>query len=74
MDLISNRKPKSSDSAVSRTLWLKLTLQIAFLEPRHVLPMSDMEYSLSDRDEARKFNAFGIGDLPFGFKGNFRIQ
>jgi hypothetical protein len=32
------------------------------------------EYSLSDRDEAHKFNAFGLGDLPFGFKGNFRIQ
>ena len=32
------------------------------------------EYSLSDRDEAHKFNAYGLGDLPFGFKGNFRIQ
>ena len=32
------------------------------------------EYSLADRDEAHKFNAFGLGDLPFGFKGNFRIQ
>jgi hypothetical protein len=32
------------------------------------------EYSLSDRDEAHKFNAFGLGDLPWGFKGNFRIQ
>ena len=32
------------------------------------------EYSLSDRDERHKFNAFGLGDLPFGFKGNFRIQ
>jgi hypothetical protein len=32
------------------------------------------EYSLSDRDETHKFNAYGLGDLPFGFKGNFRIQ
>ena len=32
------------------------------------------EYSLSDRDEAHKFNAYGLGDLPWGFKGNFRIQ
>ena len=32
------------------------------------------EYSRSDRDEAHKFNAYGLGDLPFGFKGNFRIQ
>jgi hypothetical protein len=32
------------------------------------------EYSLSDRDEPHKFNAYGLGDLPFGFKGNFRIQ
>jgi Carboxypeptidase regulatory-like domain/TonB-dependent Receptor Plug Domain len=32
------------------------------------------EYSLADRDETHKFNAFGLGDLPFGFKGNFRIQ
>ncbi len=32
------------------------------------------EYSLSDRDEPHKFNAYGVGDLPFGFKGNFRIQ
>ncbi len=32
------------------------------------------EYSLSDRDEANKFNAYGLGDLPFGFKGTFRIQ
>jgi hypothetical protein len=32
------------------------------------------EYSLSDRDERHKFNAFGLGELPFGFKGNFRIQ
>ncbi|WP_263367225.1 TonB-dependent receptor [Edaphobacter bradus] len=32
------------------------------------------EYSLSDRDEAHKFNAFALGDLPWGFKGNLRIQ
>jgi hypothetical protein len=32
------------------------------------------EYSLSDRDEAHKFNAYGLGDLPFGFQGSFRIQ
>jgi hypothetical protein len=32
------------------------------------------EYSLSDRDEAHKFNAYGLGDLPWGFKGTFRIQ
>ncbi len=32
------------------------------------------EYSLSDRDERHKFNAYGLGDLPFGFKGNVRIQ
>ena len=32
------------------------------------------EYSRSDRDEAHKFNAYGLGDLPFGIKGNFRIQ
>jgi hypothetical protein len=32
------------------------------------------EYSLSDRDEAHKFNAYGLGDLPLGIKGNFRIQ
>jgi hypothetical protein len=32
------------------------------------------EYTLSDRDEAHKFNAFGYGDLPWGFTGNFRIQ
>jgi hypothetical protein len=32
------------------------------------------EYSYSDRDERHKFNAFGLGDLPFGFKGNLRIQ
>jgi hypothetical protein len=32
------------------------------------------EYSLSDRDETHKFNAYGLGDLPWGIKGNFRIQ
>ncbi len=32
------------------------------------------EYSLSDRDEPNKFNAYGLGDLPFGFKANVRIQ
>jgi Carboxypeptidase regulatory-like domain/TonB-dependent Receptor Plug Domain/TonB dependent receptor len=32
------------------------------------------EYSLSDRDEPHKFNAYAVGDLPFGFKGNLRIQ
>lgn len=32
------------------------------------------EYSLSDRDERHKFNAFGLGDLPLGFKLNTRIQ
>ena len=29
---------------------------------------------MSDRDEAHKFNAYGLGDLPWGFKGTFRIQ
>jgi hypothetical protein len=32
------------------------------------------EYSNSDRDERHKFNAYGIGDLPFGFEANVRIQ
>ncbi len=32
------------------------------------------EYSYSDRDERHKFNAFGLGNLPFGFRGNIRIQ
>ena len=32
------------------------------------------EYSYSDRDERHKLNAYGLGDLPFGFKGNLRIQ
>lgn len=32
------------------------------------------EYSLADRDERHKFNAFGLGELPFGFKANVRVQ
>ncbi len=32
------------------------------------------EYSLSDRDEPHKFNAYGLGDLPYGFHWNVRIQ
>ena len=32
------------------------------------------EYSPSDRDQRHKFNAYGLGELPFGFKGNLRIQ
>jgi hypothetical protein len=32
------------------------------------------EYSLSDRDEPNKFNGYGLGNLPFGFKGDVRIQ
>ena len=32
------------------------------------------EYSYSDRDQRHKFNAFGLGDLPFGIRGNIRIQ
>jgi hypothetical protein len=32
------------------------------------------EYSLSDRDETHKFNAYGMGELPFGIKGDLRIQ
>ena len=32
------------------------------------------EYSNSDRDERHKFNAYGLGNLPFGFKGNVRVQ
>jgi hypothetical protein len=32
------------------------------------------EYSLSDRDEPHKFNAYGLGELPLGFKANVRIQ
>lgn len=32
------------------------------------------EYSNSDRDERHKFNFYMLGDLPFGFKGNLRMQ
>jgi hypothetical protein len=32
------------------------------------------EYSLSDRDETHKFNAFGLGELPLGIQLNARIQ
>jgi hypothetical protein len=32
------------------------------------------EYSLSDRDERHKFNAYAVGDLPLGIEGNLRIQ
>jgi hypothetical protein len=32
------------------------------------------EYSNSDRDERHKFNAYGLGDLPLGFKTNVRVQ
>jgi hypothetical protein len=32
------------------------------------------EYSYADRDQRHKFNAFGLGDLPLGFKANVRIQ
>ena len=32
------------------------------------------EYSNSDRDERHKFNAYAVGDLPLGIKGNLRIQ
>ncbi len=32
------------------------------------------EYANSDRDERHKFNLFGLGDIPFGFKANVRIQ
>jgi hypothetical protein len=32
------------------------------------------EYSNSDRDERHKFNFYTVGDLPFGFKGNIRMQ
>ena len=32
------------------------------------------EYSLSDRDERHKFNAYAVGNLPFGIDGNLRIQ
>ncbi len=32
------------------------------------------EYSYSDRDERHKFNAYGLGDFPLGFKLNVRMQ
>ena len=32
------------------------------------------EYSLSDRDETNKFNAYGLGELPLGIQLNVRIQ
>ncbi len=32
------------------------------------------EYSDSDRDERHKFNAYAVGDLPLGLKGNLRMQ
>jgi hypothetical protein len=32
------------------------------------------EYSNSDRDERHKFNAYAVGDLPLGIKGNLRLQ
>ena len=32
------------------------------------------DYSNSNRDERHKFNAYSVGDLPWGFKGNLRIQ
>ncbi len=32
------------------------------------------EYSYSDRDERHKFNAYAVGNLPFGFDANARIQ
>ncbi len=32
------------------------------------------EYANADRDERHKFNAYALGDLPFGFRGNVRIQ
>jgi hypothetical protein len=32
------------------------------------------EYSNSDRDERHKFNGYAVGDLPFGIKGNVRVQ
>ncbi len=34
----------------------------------------EAEYANSDRDERHKFNGYGLGDLPFGFRGNLRIQ
>ena len=32
------------------------------------------EYSLSDRNETHKFNAYTVADLPWGFHGNVRMQ
>ncbi len=32
------------------------------------------EYSNADRDERHKFNFYMVGDLPFGLKGNVRMQ
>ncbi len=32
------------------------------------------EYSNSDRDERHKFNFYTVGNLPFGFRGNIRMQ
>jgi len=32
------------------------------------------EYSLSDRNETHKFNAYAVADLPWGFQGNLRMQ
>ncbi len=34
----------------------------------------EAEYSLSDRDERHKFNAYAVGNLPFGIDGNLRMQ
>jgi hypothetical protein len=32
------------------------------------------EYSLSDRNETHKFNAYTVANLPWGFNGNIRMQ
>lgn len=32
------------------------------------------EYSLSDRNETHKFNAYSVANLPWGFNGNIRMQ
>src|SRR5712671_4189684 len=32
------------------------------------------EYSLSDRNETHKFNAYTVASLPWGFNGNVRMQ
>lgn len=34
----------------------------------------NLDYSLSDRDIAHKFNLVTTGDLPWGFTGNLRVQ